>query len=379
MSCPEPTAVADGHVMVLAGKVGPSYSSVTITGDRVVDYPRSSCPLLDWSFLQPTDSMLRITMRFVVVFGVAFLLGSGCAPMPVAVDGAAPERSLPPGANAADASIREYLAADGRRLGYTAYDADEANTALIYLHGLESHEGWFALAASRLRDRGFDIYALDRRGSGINRENRGFRSGHVDDYATLLSDIHTFVGSIRDRYAAVFVVGLSWGGKLALAYGLTYPDELQGLVLITPGLRSLVDLSLGQKLRVAAFQGLQPTVAIPTPIEPRMFTTTPDYLGYIQNDPLRLRYASARFFWQSRLLDRYVDERMSSNVLPIQLFLAGRDRIIDNGGVEQLIAIGSQPTRIERYADQTHSIQLDASERLADDITEWIKIRLREQ
>ena len=109
-------------------------------------------------------------------------------------------------------------------------------------HGIESHAGWFAIAAAELRRRGFDVYCLDRRGSGLNRANRGFVSGHVDAYETLLADIDAFVRPLRPRYDHVFLVGLSWGGKLALAYGLSHPETVDGLVLITPGLRATVDV-----------------------------------------------------------------------------------------------------------------------------------------
>ena len=107
-----------------------------------------------------------------------------------------------------------------------------------------------------------------------------------------------------------------------------------------------------------------------------MFTTTPVYLDYIRQDPLRLTSATVRFFWQSHRLDKYIDRNIGDNRLPVQLFLADGDRIIDNDGVLKLLQQGQGPgLDVLRYEDQTHSIQLDAAQRLVDDMTNWIERR----
>jgi pimeloyl-ACP methyl ester carboxylesterase len=189
---------------------------------------------------QIVDGCVRLVLLIVLL--------CGCSARPAPVDPGlggiqyVPDPSL---AGSDDA----YAGSDGAALGYVKYENPGAKTALIYLHGIESHSGWFAKAATLLRDRGYAVYCLDRRGSGINRENRGFVSGHVDSYKTLLNDIRAFIGPLRKRYDSVFLLGVSWGGKLALGYGLTYPDDVRGLVLITPGIRALVDVSLFTRLK----------------------------------------------------------------------------------------------------------------------------------
>jgi alpha-beta hydrolase superfamily lysophospholipase len=107
-----------------------------------------------------------------------------------------------------------------------------------------------------------------------------------------------------------------------------------------------------------------------------MFTTTPVYLNYIRNDPLRLSSATVGFFWQSRRLDRFIDENIGSIRLPVQLFLAGNDPIIDNAGVLSVLERGgSSGLEVLRYEEQIHSLQLDASQRLVEDISAWLERR----
>ncbi len=277
-----------------------------------------------------------------------------------------------------DQTVREerlYTTTDGARLGYIAYTSTtgKSDTALVYLHGIESHAGWFDEAADRLCARGYDVYCLDRRGSGINRENRGFPSGHVDSYVTLFADIDAFTMPLRNEYEAVYLIGLSWGGKLGLAYSLTYPERCDGLVLITPGLRSIVDVNLFAKLGIFTGSAINPTSYFATPIEPQMFTTTPVVLEKIIADPLRLHYATARFFMVSRRLEDSVDDLMPTNQLPILVFLAGQDTIIDNKAVLEVLEPGAgDRLQVITYDDQTHSIQFDALDRLVEDMDRWI-------
>lgn len=267
-----------------------------------------------------------------------------------------------------------YRGANDTELGFVGYLAETTDNSvgIVYFHGIESHAGWFDMAARMLQESGIDVFCLDRRGSGINREDRGLLSGHTESMDELFADIDAFVVPLRGRYERIVLVGLSWGGKLGLAYSLSRPQAVDDLVLITPGIRALVDVSLAEKLGIFTTSFLAPKTRFATPIEPEMFTTTPEYLAYIKADPLRLHDATARFFMTSRALDIFVEERTRENRLPVLLYLAGNDRIIDNEGVKEVLGTSPAAVDIIEYADQTHSIQFDAPRRMIDDMLEWL-------
>lgn len=321
-----------------------------------------------------------VVARFAILLAVAGLL-AGCAgtKLPPPPDNSAALAAFLATPRASGPREGAYLGGDGAELGFKGYLAREKNdrVALVYFHGIESHAGWFDQAARLLQEQGFDLFCLDRRGSGINRETRGLPSGHADSMDLLFADIDAFVLPLAARYQKVVLVGLSWGGKLATAYSLERPGTAAGLVLITPGIRALVDVSTATKLQIFAASSLSPKTRFPTPIEPEMFTTTPRYLAYIQDDPLRLTEATARFFMVSHRLDGYVDEHVPENRAPVLLFLAGHDRIIDNAGVIEVLERGSQDSlKIVEYPDQTHSIQFDAPERMVGDMVQWLDHRI---
>lgn len=273
----------------------------------------------------------------------------------------------------------EFKAADGAALGFVHYQAPSGaanGEALVYLHGIESHVGWFEGPASLLAAQGYAVYCLDRRGSGQNRENRRLTSGYMTSYRQLFSDLDHFLRTIEGRYDKVTLIGSSWGGKLALAYHLAHPDDkrLGGLIMVTPGLRAKVDLSLLAKAGVFSSLLVRPQNHFDVPIATEMFTTNQKHLALIRRDPLRLHSVSARFYWESLRLDKFIDKHMHKSRLPMLLVLAGQDRVIDNEGVIEVLRKGRQHRlEILRYEDQTHAVQLDAPERLSGDMARWLR------
>ncbi|MHC4562768.1 MAG: alpha/beta fold hydrolase [Planctomycetota bacterium] len=273
--------------------------------------------------------------------------------------------------------VKTYLAADGQELAYVYHRRvdTKANAAIVYLHGIESHAGWFDEAADMLCRHGYDVFCLDRRGSGMNRENRGLASGHIESWEQLLSDVEAFVKPLGEQYDTVALTGLSWGGKLALAYGLTYPDQVDGLVLVTPGMRSRVS---GEACTALQVLFSAPDDPVKIPIEPEMFTETPVYPDKLRRDPLRLHYATAKFFIEGVELDRHIDKMMPTNALPILLVLAGKDQIIDNPAVTNIVKRGKQEILdIVIFSDQTHSVQFDAPARLVRQIVGFCEDHVR--
>lgn len=273
--------------------------------------------------------------------------------------------------------IDTYRAPDGKDLAYVTTPPRQSSPrhiAFIYVHGIESHSGWFDEAARLLSHRGYPVFCLDRRGSGINRENRGFISGHAGRESDLLEDLHRAVVDLRSsgKVGPIYLIGLSWGGKYAVAYDLRHPHEVDGLVLITPGIKPKVDLTPREKAAAFTDAIFAPKRQHRIPIQPEMFTTTPRFLDYITNDPLRLHTVSAGFLLQSHRMDKLLGRHGNDSDTPALLFLAGHDRIIDNDETRRFFA-HRQNLKIIEYPDQTHSIQLDAPDRLTRDITAWVE------
>lgn len=262
--------------------------------------------------------------------------------------------------------------------GYQAFarwwPASEAGPAVLYLHGIQSHGGWYESSAGRLAAAGCAVLMPDRRGSGENTVDRG----HAPSPRRLLRDVGESVAWLRERAGAerVELVGVSWGGKLALASHVEHPSATRSLSLVAPGLFPVVDLPAMQKLRIAAAIRLAPRRRFPIPLgEPHLFTENPRRQAYIRDDELSLREATAAFFWASRRLDSAARAARTSPPVPLRVFLAERDRIIDNGATRAWVrSLEAWPTRgVVEYRGASHSLEfeLDPSGYL-DDLVDWV-------
>lgn len=240
--------------------------------------------------------------------------------------------------------------------GTARYFSDGQGRAVLYLHGIQSHGGWFLQSCEYLRQRGLAVLAPDRRGSGLNAQDRG----HADSAEQLIDDVDRCVDWLSERTGVkqVDLVAVSWSGKLALAYAAQASDKVRSLVLVTPGLRPKVDIRLRDKIRVGVSGLVQPRRLYQVPLEdPRLFTANPAMIRFLQNDPLKLTEATASFFMASRRLDMLVPKAVARIRLPVHLFLAGQDRIIDNEATTRLL----QPilTGVKTYPQAHHTLDFE--------------------
>jgi len=211
--------------------------------------------------------------------------------------------------------------------------------AVVYLHGIQSHPGWFAGSAMAMADAGFHVHQVTRRGSGLSEAPRG----HADSPAQLLEDVSAAVRFCRQRTGAarMHLVGVSWGGKLAACYAADGANEpIDSLTLIAPGIAARVDVRFRTKLAVAASlvaDARTPRFEIPLS-EPDLFTGNPAMREYLRADPLRLHKASAGFLYASRRLDWMLSHAAEGCIdAPTCLILSSRDRIIDNARTREVV------------------------------------------
>jgi len=249
-----------------------------------------------------------------------------------------------------------------------------AQGAVLYLHGIQSHGLWFEASAGRLAEAGLAVLLPDRRGSGRNDRERGHAPSArrlLRDASDCLDELH-----VRTGYERFHVVGVSWGGKLALALQQYLPPRVAGLTLVAPGLFPRVDLSLAQKIRVglSAIAARRARFDIPLD-DPELFTANPARRRFIRDDPLALHQVTSSFLLASRRLDSCARATArNSDGCPLRVFLAGRDRIIDNGKTRAFIRRLPWPGReITEYGQAHHTLEFEPDpQAYFDDLLEWV-------
>jgi acylglycerol lipase len=237
----------------------------------------------------------------------------------------------------------------------------QACGAVLYLHGIQSHGGWFEGSACRLARAGLHVLLPDRRGSGMNQARRG----HADSATRLVQDVVEAMAWLKGKagLGSITLVGVSWGAKLALATAFRQAEDVGRLVLVAPGLFPQVDLRMGQKAAVALAALVNPGKLFPVPLnEPELFTDNPVRQAYIRQDPLRLLQATARFLAASRVLDIQV-RRQARQTWPfdVTFLLAGRERIIDNQRTRQFAGdLRCRRVQVQEDPQAAHTLEFEA-------------------
>ena len=247
--------------------------------------------------------------------------------------------------------------------------------AVIYIHGIQSHGLWFEGSAGVLAEVGFNVLLADRRGSGVNLEGRG----DVFDYRQWTGDYVELVDWIKEKTGVdrVHVVGVSWGGKIAVALARVIPERIAGLSLVAPGFFPAVDVGLGEKFKIAISVIFCQKKYFDIPLnEAELFTGNPDRQEFIRRDELRLTRVTGNFLFQSRRLDRFIRFIHGRLSMPVKLFLAGRERIIDNEATVRYYRglRTSFAKELSFYSEAYHTLEFERdNRRFLLDLKDWIE------
>jgi alpha-beta hydrolase superfamily lysophospholipase len=280
-------------------------------------------------------------------------------------------------------TLLEHQAADGYSWKYRRYNPNGAPRGIVvFLHGIQSHAGWYEYSCTQLAQAGFQVFFLDRRGSGVNAQERG----DAPSFRRLLDDIAEFLtalprtaprGSTLGRLR-VSLAGISWGGKLAVALERRHPGLVDGLILMCPGIFSKVRPTLWQRLSILLMRLFRPRKKYPIPLnDPELFTASPRWQQFLRDDPLRLHQATARLLIESVRLDGYLRFTPKYVHVPVLLLLAGDDRIIRNDRTRDYVGRFATPEKeIIEYPGAHHTLEFEADPVVfIGDLRSWLDKR----
>jgi alpha-beta hydrolase superfamily lysophospholipase len=247
---------------------------------------------------------------------------------------------------------------------------------VIYIHGIQSHGGWYGHSCRRLCEAGYAVDFLERRGCGLNTAHRG----DAPTFRRLLDDIGEFVKALPADGLPRFLVAVSWGGKLGVGVTYRHPGLLDGLAMLCPGLFPKVDVPLPRKFRTALAAAVKPGKFFPIPLaEPDLFTATPDRQRFIADDPQALREATARFFFQNFMMVLFLRRAGHALDIPVLLMLGEKDRIIDNGRTWQYLdGFPAADKEVRVYTGSHHTLEFEPDpEGFIRDLIGWLDRRTR--
>ena len=276
--------------------------------------------------------------------------------------------------------IASFTTSDGYVHHYRHWvpSIERPRALIVALHGIQSHSGWYWHSSEKLCEAGYELLFVDRRGSGMNDDQRG----HARHEERLINDVVQVLNEVRQRRNAtaptvpVVLLGLSWGGKLASVVASRRPELLDALVLLYPGIFAQFKANEWDhfRLNLARFGDvlLKP---VPIPLQdPRLFTNQDQWRDFITRDQLALREVTVSFLLANRELDTIAQSAARSIRCPVFLALAGRDRIIDNESTRQYFGqLATHAKKLIEYPDACHTLEFEPDrDRFIADLIGWL-------
>ncbi|MDA0833380.1 MAG: alpha/beta fold hydrolase [Planctomycetota bacterium] len=280
-------------------------------------------------------------------------------------------------------SLRIHRASDGYEFVYRLWSPVGAlpHGRILALHGIQSHGGWYEASCRQLAEAGFEVWFPDRRGSGRNQQNRGDVTAverWFDDLDELIDLMSQRDGRPSDREPVpLYLLGLSWGAKLAVAHAVVRPHHWQGLILLYPGIHTRVRVKGWQRLAIDLLYGLgfkRTKISIPLG-DPKLFTRCREAQQMIEHDHFALHQVTISFLHATGRLDRLAGEGPSHLQLPLFCQLAGDDEIVDNAATRTFL---SQFTRcgltVQEYPAARHTLEFEPNrEQITGDLIQWLE------
>ncbi len=276
--------------------------------------------------------------------------------------------------NMTDHATRMIKLPDGYNAHARVYHANPCRGAVLYIHGIQSHCGWYDQSARRMQTAGFTVLAPDRRGSGQNTVRRG----HADSTGQLVDDAIASLDQLKEitDHPKIHLVGISWGGKLVAATHIARPESTASICMITPGLFPLVGVSKAEMFRIGMSMLHNPDKLYDIPLnDPALFTSDPEWLEFLKNDPLQIHQATAGFYLASRRMDKIVNKLHHAPPVPLHLMLAADERIIDNDKTTEFVRKLNWPDiRFSNYPNSRHTLEFDPDrEQFFTDLVDWLE------
>ena len=269
-----------------------------------------------------------------------------------------------------------FITADGLTLSTYRMPVEASRfEPVILIHGLSDHSrsAPYLRLGGYLASRGFEVFAFDRRGSGLSQG----RANYAERWTDLREDLARFVDIVEDQCGRLpSLVGLSMGGLQALDFALHAPDSVHGCVVMAPGLdASGASPWLRRILPVLA--AWFPRLSVDPGLDDSALVRDPEVCRSYRNDPLwRARTTPALSLALLETIER-VQRHAAHFLAPLLVFHGTADRVVPIGGTRAFFPkAGSEDKTFVELPGAFHALPIEPEGALmAQRIADWLAAR----
>lgn len=269
-----------------------------------------------------------------------------------------------------------FQGANGLELYYQSWHSQALTKAvLIIVPGIGGHSGIFTKMVEYLIERNYSVYSFDLRGNGRSPGQRGY----INSWTEFRADLTAFFNLVKTKEPdlPLFLIGQSTGGTIALDYILREPNQLQGLILMSPGLGLGVSpwkLWLGKMLSC-----ILPHFALDTGIELSAGSRDPEVVAAFAQDPLRHSQGTARLASELLKTIDWINAHATELRVSVLILHGGADRVTlpENSRIFfESLTLADKENR--EYPDSLHELHNDLNyQEVLADMEDWIDRHLQ--
>jgi len=223
-------------------------------------------------------------------------------------------------------STGTFIGKGGLEIFFQQWEVTNPKAILVIIHGLGEHSGRYGNLIDALQNKGIAIYALDHRGFGRS----GGKRGYVDSFMDYIYDMKIFVNMIKDKHPnkPVIMLGHSMGGVLALKYALTHAEDLDALILSSPGLVPAIKVPAWKKNLAIFLSSKIPSLTMPSGLDATTISRDKEVVKQYLADPLVHDKVTPRFYVEMmNTIDECIN-RCGEIMHPLLLFHGTADALV---------------------------------------------------
>lgn len=247
--------------------------------------------------------------------------------------------------------------------------SSDCRAAVLLVHGLGAHSGWFEALARRLKVKRIFSMAYDHVGFG-KRSSQVFmmKQQWLNDLKEAYEYLRETVG---DR--PIFVMGNSMGAVVALkALSQIKPS---GLVMFSPGFDGHPEMfKLSYRMKAMTTALLYPDREMILPYTTDQITREPQVRNWLANDPDRKFNLTARTMLELLKLTQDTKSTARKVSCPVYMFTSGQETIVNNLVSEAIFERLAAPSkRKHSFPEAWHDLMFDpVLDELVDLLLSWM-------
>jgi len=246
---------------------------------------------------------------------------------------------------------------------------------VILVHGLGDHSRSmpYMRLGSFLAERGFEVFAFDRRGSGRSTGPANYAAS----WEELRDDLGRFVDLVEDQCGHLpSLIGLSLGGLQVLDFALEAPESVHACVAMAPALDAS-GTSRFLRLVLPVLARFWPTRSVDPGLDDRWLVRDPAVARAYRDDPLwRSRTTLALGLAAIEAIER-VRARADQMRTPLLILHGTEDRVVPIHGTREVFPrLGSADKTLVEMKGAFHALPIDFDgDEVGILISDWLEAR----